>query len=270
MGRCFVIQPFDKGAYDKRYEDVIVPAIVNAGLEEYRVDRDPATKALIEAIEDGIRSSDACIAEITTDNPNVWYELGFAIANGKPHVMICDSTSRTGPFPFDVSHRPIIRFVPESPRDFQALQGEITSRLRALLEATDRTQTMATIKSSETISGLSPHEMAALQIVMENQSAAGYSLTAWEVQEQMVKGGFTKLAGALSLQLLADRQYVESVERSDDFNNTFIQCCITRRGINWLLQNQDLFQLRRQPEPPVRTPRESSRLQEATDDDVPF
>src|SRR5436305_5889608 len=30
MGRCFVIQPFDKGAYDKRYEDVIVPAIQQA------------------------------------------------------------------------------------------------------------------------------------------------------------------------------------------------------------------------------------------------
>lgn len=54
MGRCFVIQPFDKGAYDKRYEDMIVPAIVNAGLEDYRVDRDPATRVLIEAVEEGI------------------------------------------------------------------------------------------------------------------------------------------------------------------------------------------------------------------------
>lgn len=269
MGRCFVIQPFDKGAYDKRYEDVIVPAIVSAGLEEYRVDRDPATKALIEAIEDGIRSSDACIAEITTDNPNVWYELGFAIANGKPLVMICDSKSRTGPFPFDVSHRPIIRFVPESPRDFQTLQQEITTRLTALLEATDRTQTMATIKSSETISGLSPHEMAALTIVMENQSAAS-SLTPLEVQGQMVKGGFTKLAGALSLQLLEDRQFVESVEHSDDFNNIFIRCSITRRGIDWLLANQDLFQLRRQSEPPLRMLRASLRPQKIADDDVPF
>jgi nucleoside 2-deoxyribosyltransferase len=108
MGRCFVIQPFDKGAYDKRYEDVIVPAIKQAGLDDYRVDRDPSTKVLIEAIEEGIRSSDACIAEITTDNPNVWYELGFAIANEKPLVMICNSRERTGPFPFDVRHRGFI------------------------------------------------------------------------------------------------------------------------------------------------------------------
>ena len=169
MGRCFVIQPFDKGAYDKRYEDVIVPAIVSAGLDEYRVDRDPASRILIDSIEDGIRESDACIAEITTNNPNVWYELGFAIANGKPLVMICDSKGRIGPFPFDVSHRPIITFAPESPRDFHALQSEITSRLKGLLAASAKAQTMASIQSAETISGLSPHEIAALQIIMENQ-----------------------------------------------------------------------------------------------------
>jgi len=118
LGRCFVIQPFDKGAYDKRYEDVIVPAITNAGLEDYRVDRDPGTKILIEAIEEGIRCSDACIAEITTDNPNVWYELGFAIANGKPLVMICNSKERSGPFPFDVRHRAIINVRARIPEGF--------------------------------------------------------------------------------------------------------------------------------------------------------
>lgn len=41
MSTCFVIQPFDGGPFDKRYDDVIAPAIVAAGLEPYRVDRDP-------------------------------------------------------------------------------------------------------------------------------------------------------------------------------------------------------------------------------------
>lgn len=187
MGRCFVIQPFDRGAYDKRYEDVIVPAITAADLEDYRVDRDPAARVLIESIEEGIRSSEACIAEITTDNPNVWYELGFAMANGKPLVMICNVKERTGPFPFDVRHRPIIDYAPESPRDFHALQLEITRRLKALLEVSAQAQTMASIESSETIAGLSPHELAALQIVMENQLSAHDSTSPSLVQEQMSK-----------------------------------------------------------------------------------
>ena len=40
-GQCCVFQIFDDGgAYDKRYDEVISPAITAAGLEPYRVDRD--------------------------------------------------------------------------------------------------------------------------------------------------------------------------------------------------------------------------------------
>ena len=43
MAMCFVIQPFDDGkVYDKGYTDVFAPAIAEAGLEPYRVDRDPS------------------------------------------------------------------------------------------------------------------------------------------------------------------------------------------------------------------------------------
>jgi hypothetical protein len=272
VARCFVIQPFDEGAYDKRYEDVIVPAIVNAGLDDYRVDRDPATKILIEAIEDGIRCSDACIAEITTDNPNVWYELGFAIANGKPLVMICNSKERTGPFPFDVRHRAIITYAPESPRDFQALQSEITSRLKALLDVTTQAQTMASIQSSKTISGLSPHEMAALQIVMENQLSANDMMSASEVQQQMVRAGFSKLAATLSLRLLEKRGFMQSIEDTDINGNSWWCYRVTPMGVDWLLSNQRLFQLRRRPGPPsspAAAPPENFN-QAISDDDVPF
>lgn len=37
---CFMIQPFDGGKFDKRYEDVFKPAIEAAGLIAYRVDND--------------------------------------------------------------------------------------------------------------------------------------------------------------------------------------------------------------------------------------
>ena len=78
MATCFVIQPFDQGKFDKRYADVYKPSIEAAGLEPYRVDKDPGVLVPIEAIERGIRSSAICLADITSDNPNVWYELGKA------------------------------------------------------------------------------------------------------------------------------------------------------------------------------------------------
>ena len=90
MDTCFIIQPFDKDKFDQRFTDIFDPAIQSAGLEPYRVDRDPSVRIPIEQIEDGIKSSRICFAEITMDNPNVWYELGFAFACGKDVVMVSE------------------------------------------------------------------------------------------------------------------------------------------------------------------------------------
>ena len=126
MPRCFVIQPFDRSAFDKRYRDVLVPAIKAAELEPYRVDQDPSTTVPIDDIEAGIRDSEICIADITNDNPNIWYEVGYAIANGKPVVLIC-ADPRPTPHPFDVRHRQIISYSLDSPSDFKALEQETST-----------------------------------------------------------------------------------------------------------------------------------------------
>src|SRR5262245_16034475 len=107
MPRCFVIQPFDEdGPYDKRYRDVLLPAIKEAGLDAYRVDEDRSVSVPIDDIEQNIRASEICLADITADNPNIWYEVGHAFANAKPVVMICAKPRPTKP-PFDIHHRQI-------------------------------------------------------------------------------------------------------------------------------------------------------------------
>ena len=63
MSTCFVIQPFDGGPFDKRYDDVVAPAITAAGLDPYRVDRDPHASIPIDAIMDGIRNALVWVAE---------------------------------------------------------------------------------------------------------------------------------------------------------------------------------------------------------------
>jgi hypothetical protein len=98
MATCFVIQPFDKGKYDKRYEGVFEPAIRAAGLDAYRVDHDPSVEVPIAAIEEGIKSASICLAEISEDNANVWFELGYALALGRPVVMVCSNDRQRYPF----------------------------------------------------------------------------------------------------------------------------------------------------------------------------
>jgi hypothetical protein len=131
MNRCFVIQPFDKGPFDKRFDDIIEPAIGDAGLAAYRVDRDPGVTVPIDDIERGIHESAAVIADISLDNPNIWYEVGYARAADKPLVMIC--SSRRDRFPFDIQHRSIIKYSTDSVSDFTKLRDEIAERLRAVV-----------------------------------------------------------------------------------------------------------------------------------------
>ena len=127
------MQPFDGGTFDKRYEDVYAPAIQDADLEPYRVDRDPSVSIPIDDIESGIRNSEICLADITKDNPNVWFELGFAIAVPREVVLVC-SDERNTRFPFDVQHRNILRYKTESKSDFDKLRSEIAERIQGLLE----------------------------------------------------------------------------------------------------------------------------------------
>ena len=106
MGRCFVIQPFDEGGfYDRRYAEVLAPAVRGAGLEPYRVDRDPSADVPIETIESEIQSAAACIAGISEDNPNVWYELGYAMAARKDVVLLSSAARKR--YPFDIQHHPL-------------------------------------------------------------------------------------------------------------------------------------------------------------------
>jgi|SRR5271165_3741046 len=130
---CFVIQPFDEGKFDRLYNEIFKPAIEEAGFHPYRVDEDPSVHIPIDEIENGIKQAAACFVEITTDRPNVWFELGYARACEKPLVLVCEKTARNH-FPFDIQHRNIIRYDIGAPSYFQILNERIIARLRAIDE----------------------------------------------------------------------------------------------------------------------------------------
>lgn len=244
MNKCFMIQPFDKGRFDKRYEDVFAPAIRDAGLEPYRVDRDPAVTIPIEDIEAGITSSQACLAEISTDNPNVWFELGYAIAGHREVVLVC-SSERTSHFPFDVQHRSVISYSTESPRDFVQLKTQITARLHALLEKQARLGLLAQVTSVAKLEGLEQYEIAALVAVAQQINEPQGGISAYLIREDMGKAGFTKLAATLGLKALLDKDMLSTFEDSDFDGSHFTAYRVTDKGMAWLFANQSTLALHR-------------------------
>lgn len=262
MGTCFIMQPFDKGVYDKRYEDIFIPAIEAAGLEPYRVDRDPGVSIPIDEIQTGIKNSDVCLAEITTDNPNVWFELGFAIAIFKEVVLVCSSERKTR-FPFDVQHRNITRYKTESPRDFEQLKEEITKRLIAILGKGETLGRVAGMPSIADTEGLSHHEMVALVTIAENIDSPSDRVDTYGIKEDMNRAGFTKIAVTLALASLLRKGMIEDTMDSDMNGNEFFLYNISSKGMEWLLQNQDKLVLKVQKS-------KAAQVLEKIDDDIPF
>jgi len=242
MGFCFVIQPFDD-PNDKRFEDVFVPAIKDAGLDAYRVDRDPSATILIEEIEDRINASEACLADITIDNPNVWYELGYALAAGKEVVLVC-AEGRRDRFPFDIQHRRVIKYKVESPRDFDQLKADISTQLGAKLERRATMEIVATRALAAPQAGLNPQQLAAL-VAIAQQQVTNEGLAIYQIRTEMSNVGFTEIATTIAIRSLIRMGLVETfvaAEYNQDEEYTAYRA--TERGLDWLEQNQDKLSLR--------------------------
>ena len=244
MRRCFVMQPFDGGTFDKRYEDVYAPAIQDADLEPYRVDRDPSVSIPIDDIESGIRNSEICLADITTDNPNVWFELGFAIAVPIEVVLVC-SDERNTRFPFDVQHRNILRYKTESKSDFDKLRSEIAERIQGLLEKERTIGRISNLPPIADAEGLSQHEFVALVTVMQNRMSPEDVVSTYTIKEDMNRAGFNDLGVSLALQGILDKGMVTStIETVWEEDIRYTAYSVTEEGVRWLMRNQDKLVLK--------------------------
>ena len=104
---CFVMQPFAPpfGGY---YEKIFKAAIEKAGLVPVRADAEIfGTGKIIDQIWRGINNAKVLIAELTTRNVNVFYELGLAHALQKPVVLVAANEPDV---PFDLKHIRVIYY----------------------------------------------------------------------------------------------------------------------------------------------------------------
>jgi O-acetyl-ADP-ribose deacetylase (regulator of RNase III) len=82
---CFVIMPFGKKEdiegtiidFDKVYEDLIEPVITEMNMKCVRCDQVAAAGWIHKDMIRYIHDSEACVVDLTTCNPNVFYELGI-------------------------------------------------------------------------------------------------------------------------------------------------------------------------------------------------
>jgi len=93
---CFVMMPF-AAPHGNYYSSVYELAIQKAGLKPVRADNEIfGAGKIMDQVWSGIKAAKVLLAELTTKNPNVFYELGLAHALKKPVVLVSCHSSNVG------------------------------------------------------------------------------------------------------------------------------------------------------------------------------
>ncbi len=110
---CFVIMPFSK--YEDVYNNVYKSICDELDVKCIRVDEIAQPGQIMEDVLNNIKSADMIIADISSNNPNVFYELGYAHALSFNNVIVT-RYNNDDKIPFDVTglRQVFYDFTPES------------------------------------------------------------------------------------------------------------------------------------------------------------
>jgi hypothetical protein len=126
----FVVMPFNE-PYDTLYRAVIQRVAKREGFLINRVDEIRGPGNILEDIRRQIESSHVVVAEISTHNPNVFYEVGYAHALKKPVILLARRGGE-GDLPFDLRPYRVI-FYDDTIGGKQEVERALRDHLRSVL-----------------------------------------------------------------------------------------------------------------------------------------
>jgi len=96
---CFVMMPFSDAAVAGVYEQIIKPVVEQNGLTPERADSIKKSRHIMADLWGGITKARALIADLTSSNANVYYELGLCHALNKTPILMIQEGQE---LPFDL------------------------------------------------------------------------------------------------------------------------------------------------------------------------
>jgi tetratricopeptide (TPR) repeat protein len=147
MKTCYVSMPFGVKTdfvngrtvdFDAIYRLAIKPAVEAAGLACVRADEIEGSFLVQKPVFAAVLGSEVMLADLTTANPNVFFELGMRYA-ARPRTTIL-MVSGTRPLPFDIAYARFIRYELDNAghlgfEESRSLQAEIH---RAIVKGLER------------------------------------------------------------------------------------------------------------------------------------
>jgi tetratricopeptide (TPR) repeat protein len=140
--RVFVIMPFGKKKapdgtvidFDAVYEGLFAPAITAAGLIPHRADADRRGGSIHLDMFQDLLLAEFVVADLTLDNPNVWYEIGVRHALRASGAVL--TYALRDRLPFDIAGQRMQRYTLKHGRlDPETVEADRTA-LKEAIEAT--------------------------------------------------------------------------------------------------------------------------------------
>ncbi|SFQ45618.1 hypothetical protein SAMN04487928_1512 [Butyrivibrio proteoclasticus] len=104
--KCFVVSPIGEENSDIRknadqlFNHIIKPVCEQCGFKAVRIDHENTPDSITQGILDCLDKNELVIADLTGHNPNVFFEIGYRAAKGKPIIHLKRKGER---IPFDIA-----------------------------------------------------------------------------------------------------------------------------------------------------------------------
>lgn len=234
MRTCFVIQRFDGDIYDRRYRETFAPAIEQAGAKPIRADEVLGTKPVVEKIEQGLRTADIAFAEISEDNPNVFLELGYALALAVPTVIVCDRGKRQR-LPFDVAHRPVLFYSTNAQSDYEKISIEVNKAVEAALLESEHVQPKADLTSDGRLK-IDEVKSSCLTTLLDQSLRSPVGSALWEICKEVARQNISERMVSLAIASLLDDGLIEKHVNSD-YNEPYLTYSVSEKGQKYILRS---------------------------------
>lgn len=126
---AFVMMPFTEET--KPVRDAIRNALDTVGIVAILIDEVPIIDTITDEIENHIRNANVCICDISSRNPNVAWEFGYASALGKKIIMIA---SNIKDLYFDIQNKAAIIY---ETNNLELLTQRLIRKLNSLGDSLD-------------------------------------------------------------------------------------------------------------------------------------
>lgn len=137
---CYIIGPIGQPDSDTRRDaDDLLELVIRPALEKYdfevvRGDHSKQSDQIHEAVRDAVRSADLCIADISKDNVNVYYEVGRRMETEKPIFFLRykqyssngDDAAQKDNLPVDLGTQRVIYFDLDSRAGIRRAKEELS------------------------------------------------------------------------------------------------------------------------------------------------